>query len=68
MQLYGGRALTRCVCARQFFRPLSPVHVHMLFDDSGRPSGQANVDFSTHEEAVKAMAKVSMPRGCWPDS
>ena len=31
----------------------------MLFDDSGRPSGQANVDFSTHDEAVKAMAKVS---------
>lgn len=40
-----------------FFRPLNPVHVHMLFDDSGRPSGQANVDFSTHDEAVKAMAK-----------
>ncbi|XP_037069007.1 heterogeneous nuclear ribonucleoprotein H2-like [Pollicipes pollicipes] len=40
-----------------FFRPLNPVHVHMLFDDMGRPSGQANVDFSSHEEAVKAMSK-----------
>ncbi|KAF0294003.1 Heterogeneous nuclear ribonucleoprotein F [Amphibalanus amphitrite] len=41
----------------EFFRPLVPFHVHMLFDDLGRPSGQANVDFSSHEEAVKAMAK-----------
>ena len=47
-----------CVFFLQFFRPLVPFHVHMLFDDLGRPSGQANVDFSSHEEAVKAMAKV----------
>jgi len=40
-----------------FFRPLNPFHVHMLFDDQGRPSGQANVDFSSHEEAVKGMSK-----------
>lgn len=40
-----------------FFRPLRPINVHMLFDDKGRPSGEADVEFSTHNEALEAMEK-----------
>uniref|UniRef100_A0A293M9R6 Splicing factor hnRNP-F n=1 Tax=Ornithodoros erraticus TaxID=265619 RepID=A0A293M9R6_ORNER len=41
----------------EFFRPMNPVNVHLIYEDSGRPSGECDVEFATHEEAVKAMSK-----------
>lgn len=42
----------------QFFRPIEPVNVRIIMENGGRPSGEADVEFATHEEAVKAMCKV----------
>ncbi|KAL1457530.1 hypothetical protein WDU94_007748 [Cyamophila willieti] len=39
-----------------FFRPLIPVHVDIHYEN-GRPSGEADVDFGNHADAVQAMAK-----------
>lgn len=41
----------------EFFRPLLPINVRILMDDTGRVSGEAEVEFGTHEEAVRAMNK-----------
>nr|BAN20945.1 heterogeneous nuclear ribonucleoprotein F [Riptortus pedestris] len=41
----------------EFFRPIIPVSIRILYDNSGRPSGEADVEFSCHDDAVKAMAK-----------
>ena len=41
----------------EFFLPLRPITVQVLFDDLGRPSGEADVEFATHEDALKAMNK-----------
>ncbi|XP_045211542.1 heterogeneous nuclear ribonucleoprotein H3-like isoform X1 [Mercenaria mercenaria] len=40
-----------------FFSPLVPVKVEFEFNNQGRPTGEANVDFSTHQEAKEAMKK-----------
>ncbi|XP_014480702.1 PREDICTED: heterogeneous nuclear ribonucleoprotein H2 isoform X2 [Dinoponera quadriceps] len=40
-----------------FFRPTEPVNVRIIMENGGRPSGEADVEFATHEEAVKAMCK-----------
>lgn len=40
-----------------FFTPLVPIRVTMDFDQYGRPSGEAEVFFSTHEDATAAMQK-----------
>lgn len=40
-----------------FFSPLQPVRVNFEFSSSGRPTGEANVDFATHQEAMEAMKK-----------
>ncbi|XP_014233919.1 heterogeneous nuclear ribonucleoprotein F-like isoform X1 [Trichogramma pretiosum] len=40
-----------------FFRPLIPVNIRMILENGGRASGEADVDFATHEEAVRAMTK-----------
>ena len=41
----------------QFFAPLhvTPVRVDFEQGPNGRPTGEANVDFKTHQEAVEAM-------------
>jgi hypothetical protein len=44
----------------QFFQPVVPVNIRLLYDNSGRASGEADVEFATHEEAVKGMSKVSV--------
>ncbi|RLU15693.1 hypothetical protein DMN91_011448 [Ooceraea biroi] len=40
-----------------FFRPIDPVNVRIILENGGRPSGEADVEFASHEEAVKAMCK-----------
>jgi heterogeneous nuclear ribonucleoprotein F/H len=41
----------------QFFKPLNPVNVVVHYNNDGRASGEADVDFATHEEAKEAMRK-----------
>lgn len=41
----------------QFFRPLNPVNVVIHLAGDGRATGEADVDFATHEEAQQAMSK-----------
>ncbi|KAF7268050.1 heterogeneous nuclear ribonucleoprotein glorund [Rhynchophorus ferrugineus] len=41
----------------EFFRPIVPSSIQLLCEPSGRPSGEADVTFPSHEDAVKAMAK-----------
>nr|KAF6477656.1 heterogeneous nuclear ribonucleoprotein F [Molossus molossus] len=40
-----------------FFSPLSPVRVHIEVGPDGRVTGEADVEFATHEEAAAAMCK-----------
>ena len=40
-----------------FFQPLVPIRVIMDFDQFGRPSGEAEVFFTSHEDAQAAMKK-----------
>ncbi|BFZ17811.1 hypothetical protein BsWGS_20848 [Bradybaena similaris] len=40
-----------------FFSPIQPVRCEFEFGDNGRPTGEANVDFATHQEALEAMKK-----------
>ncbi|XP_013408423.1 heterogeneous nuclear ribonucleoprotein H3 [Lingula anatina] len=40
-----------------FFRPLNPVNVVIHFQPNGRATGEADVDFATHEESQEAMKK-----------
>ncbi|XP_059476192.1 heterogeneous nuclear ribonucleoprotein H-like [Neocloeon triangulifer] len=41
----------------EFFRPLNPVNIRLIHDNSGRASGEADVEFESHDDAVKAMNK-----------
>jgi heterogeneous nuclear ribonucleoprotein F/H len=41
----------------QFFHPLHPVAIHIGYEQ-GRASGEADVEFATHEDAVRAMSRV----------
>jgi len=40
-----------------FFAPLSPVNIVIGLNADGRKSGEADCDFSTHEQACEAMKK-----------
>ena len=40
-----------------FFQPLTPIRVIMDFDQFGRPSGEAEVYFQSHDDAQAAMKK-----------
>ncbi|XP_078540016.1 uncharacterized protein LOC144824947 [Lissotriton helveticus] len=40
-----------------FFSPLNPVRVHIEVGSDGRVTGEADVEFATHEDAVAAMSK-----------
>uniref|UniRef100_A0A8C5YP83 Zinc finger CHHC-type domain-containing protein n=1 Tax=Marmota marmota marmota TaxID=9994 RepID=A0A8C5YP83_MARMA len=39
------------------FSPLNPMRVHIEIGPDGRVTGEADVEFATHEEAVAAMSK-----------
>ena len=45
----------------QFFRPLRPVYINISYNDQGKPSGEAYVEFATYDEAIRAMDLVSIP-------
>lgn len=47
----------------QFFAPINPVEVRLLYEDSGRPKGEADVDLSTHADAEAAMLKDKQNMG-----
>ncbi|KAM3955009.1 heterogeneous nuclear ribonucleoprotein H2 [Aphomia sociella] len=40
-----------------FFKPIWPTNINILYDNSGRPSGEADVDFECHEDAMRAMRR-----------
>ena len=47
----------------QFFTPLNPVNVRIIYEPNGRPKGEADVDFATHEAATAAMGKHKQNMG-----
>nr|CAI9705662.1 unnamed protein product [Rangifer tarandus platyrhynchus] len=49
------RATENDIC--NFFSPLNPVRVHIEIGPDGRVTGEADVEFATHEDAVAAMSK-----------
>ncbi|UYV70363.1 HNRNPH1 [Cordylochernes scorpioides] len=40
-----------------FFKPVSIMDIRLIFDKTGKPSGEAEVLFYTHEDAVEGMKK-----------
>lgn len=49
--------MTRTCYVWQFFEPLNPVNVFVHYNDDGRATGGANVDFSSLEELTKALKR-----------
>lgn len=52
----------------RFFAPLRPVEIVIGVNDDGRKSGEADVDFATHEDACDSMKKDKSNMGEWLDS
>lgn len=46
-----------CVLCEQFFSPLSPLRIHIDVAMNGKSTGEADVEFRCHEDAVAAMSK-----------
>uniref|UniRef100_A0A1B6ITZ8 RRM domain-containing protein n=2 Tax=Homalodisca liturata TaxID=320908 RepID=A0A1B6ITZ8_9HEMI len=40
-----------------FFSPVSPTNIHIICNVNGKPTGEANVQFGSQDDAVKAMSK-----------
>ncbi|XP_038677532.1 heterogeneous nuclear ribonucleoprotein H3 isoform X3 [Scyliorhinus canicula] len=40
-----------------FFSPLNPLRIHLEYGSDSRATGEADVEFATHEDAVAAMSK-----------
>lgn len=49
--------LCKCYFLFQFFAPLNPVRVHIDVGPNGKSTGEADVEFRSHENAVSAMSK-----------
>jgi len=47
----------------KFFSPLNPCEVRLLQEESGRPKGEADVDFSSYGDAEAAMVKDKQNMG-----
>ena len=47
----------------QFFAPINPVEVRLLYEESGRPKGECDVDWATHNDAEAAMLKDKQNMG-----
>lgn len=41
----------------KFFSPLNPLRVHIDVGPNGKSTGEADVEFRSHEDAVAAMSK-----------
>jgi RNA recognition motif-containing protein len=44
----------------QFFKPIRPVNINILYDNTGRPSGEADVEFECHEDAMRVSIQSSL--------
>jgi len=47
----------------EFFKPVHPVQVRLLYEDSGRAKGQCDVDFQSYEDVQEAMKKNKQNMG-----
>lgn len=41
----------------RFFSPINPMRIHIDMAPNGKPTGEADVEFRSHEDAVAAMSK-----------
>lgn len=48
----------KCDYSLQFFDPLHPTAVDIIYESSGRPSGTAKVLFANGDDVTRAMGKV----------
>lgn len=55
--------LTKLFAALQFFAPLRPTRILVEYDSHGDATGEADVHFESHEDAVAAMAKEGAQMG-----
>lgn len=55
--------LFNCNRLLQFFHPLHPVAIHIGYE-GGRATGEADVEFATHDDAVRAMGRVTSISTC----
>lgn len=48
----------------RFFAPLQPIDIRLLSEsNTGRPKGECDVDFTTHQHAEEAMKKDKQNMG-----
>lgn len=55
--------LTELFAAFQFFAPLRPTRILVEYDSHGDATGEAEVHFESHEDAVAAMAREGAQMG-----